>query len=60
MLINGEVVISGPAANSYTIDAGTTVPPGTPLVLGVNTLTLAVEIGGIPYSDNFSFTVVDN
>jgi len=55
--INGTQV--GTAA-TYTVDAGTDPALVAPLVYGTNTLTLVVEIGGLPYSDDFLFTVEDN
>jgi hypothetical protein len=57
--INGDVVLTGPAEDQLTVQAIWANDPGNPTVLGSNTLTLVVEIDGLPYSSDFFFTVVE-
>ena len=58
-MINGFEVSSGAAQNVFDVDAVWANDAGNPTLLGSNTLTLVVEIGGLPYSDDFFFTVVE-
>jgi hypothetical protein len=57
--INGDVVLNGPAEDQLTVQAIWANDTGNPTVLGSNTLTLVVEIDGLPYSSDFFFTVVE-
>jgi hypothetical protein len=54
-LINGTVVDDGAPADEQLIDS-----TAGPVNLGSNTLTLIVEIGGVPYTEDFFFEVVEN
>ncbi len=58
-IINNEV-LTGEGDPSLEILASWATDPGHPTMIGVNSLTLIVEINGTPYSDNFFFTVEDN
>ena len=54
-LINGTVVDDGAPADEQLIDSTTAV-----VNLGSNTLTLIVDIGGVPYTEDFFFEVVED
>jgi hypothetical protein len=60
-LVNAQVVVSGAGADTLLVMAGWALDGGNPTVLGLNELTLIVEIDGMPYSseDAFFFTVVE-
>lgn len=57
--ING-LELAGETGPTLTVLAAWAVDGGNPTILGSNTLTLVVEIGGMPWSDDFFFTVEDN
>ncbi|TVQ27541.1 MAG: hypothetical protein EA383_02390 [Spirochaetaceae bacterium] len=57
--INGELNAMGEDEDEFEIAAADVTVPASDLVLGLNTLTLVVEIGGLPYSEDFFFTIVE-
>ena len=65
--INGTEVANAAGASSYIFDAGTGALPPAPMIMGVNSVTIIVEVDpdgagpltSIPYSEIFTFTVVD-
>ena len=57
--INGTTELVGATQSTVTVDAGTGPLPASPLVFGLNTLTIIVEVDGRLYIETFQFTVVD-
>ena len=57
--INGTTELVGATQSTVTVDAGTGPLPASPLVFGLNTLTIIVEVDGRQYIETSQFTVVD-